>query len=118
MPFAVGEDEEAMSNMMQSLLVGRLVGWFLVKNGEVQGFGTTYIADDTISGKRKLIVYSATAVKPISLEGWRCTIRVGRAYAKGMCCDSIVVYSNNKRILQVVESLGGDTSYRAVTLEV
>lgn len=113
LPDWVDLSENVMTNILESLMVGNLTGWFIYtdsKKPEIVGFGTTRIAIDEMSGERTLIIYSLYSLNKITKGIWMNATEKITRYAITQKCTSIAAFSNLENVVKLSEMLGADTS--------
>lgn len=118
-----GAEESSLANMQRAIIDGRLTVWMM---GRLDGDGqlspvalfTTTVTEDTIVGIKRFTICSLAGSDYIPIKAWRYGFKVLRRAAEREGCSRITAESNNKRVLQVVEKLGGDTSYHSIYMEV
>jgi len=112
-----------LNNIFESFLSDRAQVWTVWKwNGdgkpEVHAMATTYIQVDPISGTKNLLIYSLSGYKFVTEELWMEGIEGIKRFAQEKKCAKILAYSSVPRILQVANSLGGNTGMTYIEWEV
>ena len=77
---------------------------------------TTQIVHDPASNMRNLLIYTVTAIANHSQTIWTEALKVMREFALSNQCVHIIAYSNQLDAIAIVESLGGDASWRLMTI--
>jgi hypothetical protein len=109
--------------MQKAIIDERLTVWVMGRlddDGQLSPVAlfTTTVTEDTIVGIRRFTICSLAGSDYIPIKAWRYGFKVLKRAAERSGCSLITAESNNKRVLQVIEKLGGDTSYRSVYMEV
>jgi hypothetical protein len=89
----------------------------MVDEDRVHALFTTMFFNDPCR-VRSLFIYSLYAYEVVSLEMWKSAFDSLKVWARGNKCRYVIAYTENKRILEIVRSLGGNTSKVIVSLEV
>ncbi len=121
-PTSYGSDK-VMSNILATLLSDNMQCWIITTSPEVNGSSIvglviTRIVDGGPTLIKNLEVYCLYAFKPMNNELWKDGFITLRKFAKANDCYRIIAYSDNVRVIEMVESLGGSSNYRFITLEV
>lgn len=119
LPPIAGESPDKMNKILESLLVGTMTCWIRVNEvGDIYGVGITQEIYDLPSDTKNLLIYCLYHFKPMSDEMWEADLTLLRQYAKGSGFDSIVAYTEEPRLLDLVKKFGGETKYTFITLGV
>ena len=110
LPPTVGENPDKMNNILMAALSGKLDIWAsYVKNDKVnkfEGILATRIIYDDVTNMNNLLIYAIYGYDKVSKESWEDGLRTIVKYAKSRKCSLIVAYTNEPRVVQVVNSLG------------
>lgn len=120
MPPTIGETPNKLTNILKSLQDGRMSCWTSVNSeGKVQGIVLTSFTYDDCSETKNLLVYCIASfnIGKVDDKAWFKGTKTLIEYAAGNGCHRIVGYTNSNQILRVVETLGGTSDYRLVTLD-
>lgn len=115
---------EALAGILQSLLLGKLQAWGLVdikSQDEMvwKALGTTAIVEDEITGVSKLHIYHICVLEgALELDVWKFIWVKFTEYAKALGCSKVSAITRHQRVVDIVESLGGDATTRLIELEV
>lgn len=111
-----------MSNALQALLSGRLVGWVYSKPHEgktqIAALATTVLLTDTIMQSNTLMIYSIMGLERLDLADWQIMLDGIRQYAARLKAVRITAQVRNKKILPIITALGGQISATMIELEV
>lgn len=110
--------EEKMANVLSMLLAEELVCWVLVRDEDVVALCTVTVHTDYISQERTLVIYSLTALRPVTDVQWAWAFMELRKYAKVQKCWRITAQTKEERLVRLVRQLGGKADLRLVELEV
>ena len=120
LPPHVAASVEALTYIQEQLLLGSLQCWI----GREENMNTpcmvatTQIVHDPVSNVRNLLIYTVTAIANHSHTVWIDGLKVMREFALSNQCINIIAYSDQPEALAVLENLGGDTSWRLITISV
>jgi len=111
--------EDALSNILKSLLIGAMDCWVIVtEEKKAIGIILTSFNEDFCSGSRSLNVYSMWSsgglTKKIWLDGWNTLTK----YAKGKGCSLMVGYTNVPSIINLFRKMGGEAEMTFLRMEV
>jgi hypothetical protein len=117
-PMITGSDA-AMKEILQALISGRLNCWLYGKDEKsIYAVLTTKVVNDTETGCRNLIIFSLTGIRAMNDSIWRDGYSLLRQFAKQQGCKNIIAYTNSKRVIESVKSLGANTDTTLIVLEV
>jgi hypothetical protein len=120
------EDGFSVPMIYSNLLAGLLEPWILINkedggewaDAQVAAVFTTQVIEDSNSGNRNLLVYTASGVSYLSDELWEdmavATANLGRSHS----CNNIVAVSSNPRVIEVFKMLGASTKTRYLVKEI
>ena len=89
-----------------------------VNGSSIMGVVITRVVDGGPTLIRNLEIYCMYAFKPISEDLWKEGFETLRKFARHKGCYRIIAYSDNVRVIDIVDKLGGSSNYRFITLEV
>lgn len=109
-----------MAAVLKSLLSGRLVMWLALttpngKDSEVAAMVVTSLVQSACGEGCDLLIYALYGWDRIEPEMWTGGLSTLQQYARGLKCDRIIAFTNVERVKQVVNQLGGDTSWSLLT---
>ena len=117
LPSYITELNGHANNILERLLSGNMQCWYIVTGGKVLATLTTSVMYDP-GGVQSLFIYTVFGFGNIPEEEWKMAYDSLRAFAKKYNCEHIFAYSENPRIIQLVNQLGGNTETRIIKLEV
>jgi len=113
------QSEHFIGNVYAALLQDKLQVWkFTTEDDKVQGLVLTSIIGDPLLDRRKLLILSIYALEHISNEQWAEGFTIVKKYAIQNACEQIVAYTQNPRVLEITESLGGVNNWAYLTWEI
>lgn len=115
------KEERNMVNILEAMLDGSLIGWFIYSEGEnpqVLGLVTTHFVFDAIGGNKSLMVYSLYGVNNIPKKVWLDGVRTLTKFARANDCRSISAFTVLDNVKGIADKLGADVSTTLIKLEV
>ena len=118
LPPHVANSVEGLVYIQEQLLLGSIQCWLgREENSNTPCIvATTQIVHDSVSNVRNLLIYTVTTVASHSQTMWAEALQTMRDFAHSNQCANIIAYSNQPDALAVIESLGGDISWRLITI--
>ena len=110
-------DGDVLHNIYMSILSGFMKA-YLFMHGDVP---IVFMLANVVRepwGLNTFFIFALYSFKPVTLALWYELFQVLREYTKELSCVYISAKTPNKRLIKLVDSLGGDTEYRYITLEV
>ena len=108
-----------IDEVFAKLMTDEMQMWlFLNEKAEVLGFLITAYSKELGFDFLNLVIYAVVATMPIDENMWKEAYSIVRNFAKKQECKRIIAFTSNPRVLEIVNNLGGDTSFHVVTLEV
>jgi hypothetical protein len=117
-PLAHYDSPDRMGNILTSLLSGDMECWTVWKGEDICIIATLQVLLDNASGVRSLLIYSIYAYINITINMWGTLVKFLSTLAREQNCNRIVAYTNVERVKEIIRSVGGDTSYSFISLEV
>ncbi len=117
LPVFQGSDQRADS-ILRGLLEGFGKVWVYLAKGNIAAMVVTSIYVDTLSGVRSLLIYAFKGFEVLDVKDYKKGMNLLKDYARGAKCSRIIAYTDNKRVKQMINWLGGKTDYTLVSLEV
>lgn len=113
----VGLHEERMSNVLESIMLGKMVVWLSVSKGtrEIEGLVVTALQTDELSTTKSMLIYAVYGINSAQ-SSWPEGLRQLTDYAKSEECHKILAYSNVPEIINYIKSIGGNTDLRLLIL--
>ena len=109
-PPLIHHDPEKYSNILLSLLAGRMQCWISVDTEQephkVLGILTTTIVTDSCSGTKMLLLYSGYSTGNVSHDYWLEGMEAFRKFAKAQGCNMVGVYTSVPYMKQKIKDLG------------
>jgi len=117
--------ESRMTNVLQALLSGRLemFQYYDQKSDddnsvEILGFTIIAMVDNIDFSSKDMLIYSVFAyqhlTKELIFEAFQLIVR----YAKSVGCTAVIAYTMLPNLVKYIKSLGGQTEYTFLRLEV
>lgn len=122
LPPGVEPSEHLVNNMLTGILRRQYDCWVLQveRQGETKQAASaiTCVRVDPVSGSRSLLIYSLAARIPVRPEEWKEAFRLLRHVARSARCHRITGYTANQSVMQIVDSVGGNTDMRVIEIGV
>lgn len=115
MPEIEGWSEE---RAMLAIQQDKLFVWLYSENGRLLAVLTTTFEEDKVTGKRTMLIYTASAAETLEMLDWYDMFEQLKNRARRLGCGKIVAYTKVGRMLEIVEALGGSIATRYCELEV
>jgi len=120
LPPIVGGSPDRMKKILTSLLCGKAHCWAsYIVNGDVrrfEGIVITRIFYDDVSDTRNLLIYCLYGYEGVDQLSWTTGLKALVKFARSKNCKRIIAYTDVPYIIELVNKLGGDTSYTFVSL--
>lgn len=118
-PIMKGEGAR-MNKILESLLIENAQCWVSVdrESKQMDGLVTTAVIEDTLSGAKSLMIYTAYGYSPTLAVSWKEALHTISKFAKSQGCNRLLGFSNEKAILKRAKALGWNLDYTLLTLEV
>lgn len=117
-PTAASKGELRMHNVYKAIMQGIAECWILVKDDETWLLGVLYAAKDGLTEDMNLHIFALYGYRSISTNLWTIIFSKIKEKAAKLGYRKVIGYSSNKRVLQIAEVLGFDTSFKFMSLEV
>ena len=109
------DSDEAMSRVLEEILVGKLSVWVSVpkkkkdddEDGLIDMIVTTTVSSDYCSGTDSLLIYTVYSPRGTCLESWLEGYKTLSREALRLGCKQIIAYSNDRKIINIVKKLEG-----------
>jgi len=116
------KSEERMNNILESILIGKLdVHLFLVYEDEkptIYGEITTSVVSLVDSNNKELLIYSLFGSKRVGKQLIYEGLELIKKYAKSVGCSAITAYTNVDGLKTFFKTIGGDSSFTYLRLEI
>lgn len=111
--------DDKVRDHLREILLGTMHVWAVLDAQEqLVAVGTTRFSHDLTMGVRRLEIYSLYGFKEFTLEQWaECFVSLQR-FAKAQNCSYIIALSDQERIIQMAQKVGGDSSQRLLVFNV
>jgi hypothetical protein len=117
LPPVVGMQSDRMSNILKAVLTEELIVWVSAeKDKDISGILITAFTFDKPSGTKSLLLYCVYGYGDVNRNAWIEGAETIRKFAIGEKCNRIIGYSDTPSIIKFVESIGGETKYRFLSL--
>jgi len=120
LPPIAGDSSDRMNEVLLSILNGERQCWLsCYQDGKraVNGVVVTNIVNGD-GGVKDLLIYAAHAFEPLDDSVWTEGFEGLRKFAKSKGCSRIIAYSNVERIIEMALMVGGDASFRFLTMPI
>jgi hypothetical protein len=114
-PF-VAQREEVMGNLLKAILEGRLTCWGALEEDKATTILTTAMMREGLSQTLMLWIYTIYAFEIMEREYYATMFKELRHHARTRGCSKIITYSCNEDVINILDSLGADTTFRFVTI--
>ena len=121
LPPTIGQNPDRLNRILSSALSSRIEVWASYIRGEenkFEGIVLTKILYDDSSETKNLLIYCLYGYGEVAEDSWLGGLRTILKYAKSKNCQQIVAYSDSPYIIDIVEKLGGDTSYTFLSFNI
>jgi len=119
LPQEVGVTTHEMeNNILQAALGGELEIYFLYRGKYLLAIGSVTVVVDRISRVRNLQIYSLFSNTVLTIRDWMEALRLLRKLAITYLCENIIAQSNNPRVLQIVDAIGGENDWHFIKIGV
>jgi len=119
LPPVVGMQSDRMSNVLTSILIGKMVIWVSVqkdKDNLIDGFAATTFTFDEHSKTKALFIYAIYGINASSYDSWISAVETLRKFGISEKCHRVLAYSNVPSIIKFVESVGGEAKYHLLSI--
>ena len=107
-----------LDEVYAKLMTDEMQGWVFCQGEDIIGFVVTAYSQELGFLFKNLVIYSIVATQHIEDNDWKEAFVMVKDFAIKNECKRIVAFSSNPRVIELVDKLGGGTSYRVLTLEV
>ena len=122
LPPISGEGPDKINKIFEALLSGGYDCWVRLSarrrrkaNLNLESMVVTTITTDHASDTNNFLIYTMYGFRPISDEEWLEGYMTLAKYAKAKGCNRMIAYSNEPRVLDIVDKIGGDRSYSFIS---
>lgn len=114
----VFDTSEAVRNHLREALLGVMHIWAIVQEEQFVGIGVTRFSTDGTLGVKRLEIYSLYSYENVSMVTWATCFVALKRFAKANGCKHIIALTDQARVLEMAEKMGGDTSQRFLVFDV
>lgn len=115
LPPQVAVSNEAMKQILESLLADRGDVWVYRDGNTLTGMVVTTIHKDPLSGARSLLLYSIFAFQELTQEAIENSMETLQKHAEEHDIDEVIAFSANDALSRYFEEHhGADASYRLI----
>ena len=120
LPPIVGEHPDKMNRLLSSMLSGKVEVWasYTKEERKFEGIVVTQLLYDDASNTKNLLIYCLYGYVDVNTDSWKEGWEALNKYAKSLGCHSIMAYSTNQFIVDIVKKLDGSTSYTFLSFDV
>ncbi len=121
LPPTVGQNPDRMTRILSAALSGKISIWASYTRedgGMFEGILVTKILYDESSDTRNLLLYCLYGYTNSHKDTWTVGLKAVLKYAKANNCQQIVGYTDVPYIVELVNSLGGNTDYTFLSFDV
>lgn len=120
LPPIAGGSPDRMKKILTSLLCGKSHCWAsYIINEDVrtfEGIVITRIFHDDVSDTRNLLIYCLYGYEGVKQSSWTAGLKALVKFGRSKNCERIIAYTDVHGIVELINKLGGDTSYTFVSL--
>jgi len=113
---------DRMNKILSNLLSNESQCWVSYIKGEeetkFEGVVVTKIIYDDVSDTKNLLIYCLYGYDAIDSKSWMIGLEALVKYAKANNCAQVVGYTDVPRVIEIVNSLGGQTDYTFISFNV
>ncbi len=118
LPPITSEHPDKMNRILSAALSGKVSVWVSHVDHKINGIVLTTSTYDDISGTKNLLIYCVYGYTRVDKDSWLKGLTVLTKYAKAKRFSRIVAYTNVDYIVNMVNSLGGNSEYRFISFDV
>jgi hypothetical protein len=110
------QEPDFVVNCLQALLEKDLMAYFGVQGTTLRGLVILQLLEDKILKQKHMLVLVLYGIGFLDDEAWSGGIEGIQRIAREYNCKSIIAYSNNPRVIQMVRRMGGDASQTLINI--
>ena len=122
LPPVAGEGPDKMNNVLESLLEGSSDCWTSYEREDneikINAVLITKVLIDSVTNTRSLLIYSLYGYNEIDNGSWTEGYKALIKWAIKCKCVRIVGYTDEEKIIRVVEHMGGEAKFRFISLPI
>jgi hypothetical protein len=104
-----------MDNIRKALLWKEMSAW-LYSNGTPFAVVLTVICEDSIMGKKELLLYCVAHLRNITWKEWDESYEKTKLYCQSQGCTHITAYTVIPGVARLAKRLGGDVDTRYISI--
>lgn len=120
LPPIAGEDPDKMKKILMSLLSSKSQCWASYDVNEdkrtLEAIVITRIFYDDASDTKSLLIYCLYGYGHIRQSSFTNALKALVKFAKSESCERVIAYTNEPGVVNLVNRLGGDTSYTFISI--
>lgn len=119
LPASLRVNAEAMSNILSAILREKAQFWCYYRregDGRPRGVCLTTFMFDHVAGLKYLLIYSLTALEPLSDQDYIEGLSVLKKYAEENDCQEVIGYVEDDKFVRVLQRIGGVKTTNLVRL--
>jgi len=120
LPPVAGEGPDKMKKILMSLLSSKSQCWISSDINEesriLEAVLVTRILYDDVSDTKNLLIYCLYGYEHIKQSSYSSGVSTLVKYAESKGCDRIIAYTNFPRVIEMIEKLGGSTTYTFISI--
>lgn len=119
LPPIVGMQSDRMSNILKAVLTDEIIVWVSAeKDKNISGIVLTTFTYDKPSGTKSLLLYCVYGYGEINRNSWIEGAETLKKFAISQGCNRVIGYSDVPSIIKFVESIGGETKYKLLSIPI
>ena len=117
-------DPNRTTNILAAMFTGEMLCWIWVDPTRQEKQVTTWVFTtptfDKCTGVRNLLIYGmySTDTGKAVMRKYADGMKTLTVYAREKGYHQVIMYSSNEHIIEICKTLGGDTSYTFIAMEV
>lgn len=115
---SLSKNEQVVINVMNALLDEEALAISYIKEGRPIISGILVVADDKVACTRDLLIYAVASFGKTERADWDLCLSWIKEKAIDSGCGRLVAYSDNRFIIQLVQSWGWNVETRVLRTEV
>ena len=118
LPPYVELNQQAMTNILTAILLGKAVVWVYTIGREVHATILTYVREHDLTRQKQLEIYAVYATEVVTPEKFKDALRVLQAYARSKGCQVIIGYSAEEEWVRYLSMMGANVNFRLIEFNV
>lgn len=117
LPPYIEATNNAMTNILTAILLGRADVWTYVKEREVHGIVVTYVRSHDLTMQRQLEIYAVYGTAKLTPEAYQEAINTLKKYARSKACHVMIGYTAHEEWAHFLRRYGAKTEWRLLEWE-